>query len=355
MAPAWRIRGSHLPGSASASSRCSGATRLPARGERGLDDLAARQSWRFAPQGEAHAFQERCIRGEQDRLGELVVLGLREEVHRDPVGVGARVGDHQDLRGPSHHVDAHAPENTPLRGRHVRIPWAHYLVDRRYRGGAECEGADGLRAADPEDPVHARERGGGEHRGVDHAARRGRHHHELGNARDLRRDRAHDDRGRIRRLAARHVHAHAVEGGDLLPELGAVVLAHAPGLDPLALVVGPDALHGELERFALDHGQGLEGRAGLACRDLELGGRARRPAVEARGEFQQRRVAPGPHCFQDLLGRALDGGILRRLEREQARELGLEGGQPAVQAPRLSHGRPRGSLRSPARPRRALP
>src|SRR5881394_3654914 len=49
-----------------------------------------------------------------------------------------------------------------------------------------------------------------------------------------------------------------------------------------------------------------------------------RPAVEARCELEERRIAPRAHRVQYFGGGVLDGGILGSLERKQGLERALE-------------------------------
>ena len=161
----------------------------------------------------ATRLDERRVRREQDGLRHLVVLGLREEVHRDPVGI--RV-DRRRSRG--------SPRGRPpcrCRPRRTRAAWPRRR--RRCRGRRSCppagtrrgavgERADRLRAADarrrgprrrappPRAPSALRSPSGRRH-----------HHDELGDAGHLRRHRVHQHRRRIGRLAAGHVEADAVE------------------------------------------------------------------------------------------------------------------------------------------------
>ena len=48
-----------------------------------------------------HASREAAVVGDQDRLRALVVLGLRQQIGRDPVRVDHGLGDDHDLRGPA--------------------------------------------------------------------------------------------------------------------------------------------------------------------------------------------------------------------------------------------------------------
>ena len=94
------------------------------------------------------------------------MLGLREEVHRDPVGIGRAVADHQDLGRPGHHVDADRAEHAALRRGDVGVARADDLVDRGNGRGAVGERADRLRAADREHAVDAGELRGRKHQRV---------------------------------------------------------------------------------------------------------------------------------------------------------------------------------------------
>jgi hypothetical protein len=88
-------------------------------------------SWRWML---SHAVQVLGVRAQQDRLRQLVVLGLREQVHRHPVGVGGAVADHEDFRRAGDHVDADRAEHAALGRGHVGIARADDLVDLRQRG-----------------------------------------------------------------------------------------------------------------------------------------------------------------------------------------------------------------------------
>ena len=119
----------------------------------------------------------------QDGLRHFVVLGLRKQVHRDPVGIGGAVADHQDFRGAGDHVDADHAEYAALGGGHVGVAGADDLVHRRNTLRSIGERADRLRAADAEHPVHSRQRGSGKYHFVNVAIGRWRHHDELAHAR----------------------------------------------------------------------------------------------------------------------------------------------------------------------------
>ncbi len=101
-----------------------------------------------------------CVReflavGDQDRLRAGVMLGLRQQVGGDPVGIAVLVGDDQHLRGAGDHVDADLAEHDALGGGDIGVAGADDLGDRRDGFGAVGERRDGLRAADAENLVDA--------------------------------------------------------------------------------------------------------------------------------------------------------------------------------------------------------
>src|SRR5690349_23835664 len=70
------------------------------------------------------------------------MLGLREEVHRDPVRLGPAVADDEDLRRSRDHVDADLAEHLALRGSDIGVARADDLVDARHALRAEGEHGD---------------------------------------------------------------------------------------------------------------------------------------------------------------------------------------------------------------------
>ena len=116
--------------------------------ERRGDDRAARHLADLPLRARRDRVDQRGVRRDEDRLRELVVLGLREEIHRDPVGIRARVGDDEDLGDAGDHVDADRAEHAPLRRGDIGVAGTADLVDRRDRRGAVRERRDRLRAAD---------------------------------------------------------------------------------------------------------------------------------------------------------------------------------------------------------------
>ena len=118
--------------------------------QRRADDVAARQRRQQPLDRGADAIEIAGIGTEQDALRERVVLGLAEQVHRDPVGRRRAVGEDEDLARAGDHVDADRAEDAPLGARDVGVAGAGDLVDGGNRLRAVGERADRLRAADRE-------------------------------------------------------------------------------------------------------------------------------------------------------------------------------------------------------------
>src|SRR5262249_6171223 len=66
---------------------------------------------------------ERPRRGDEDRGRGGAVLGLAQEVAGDDAGVGAVVGDDEDLRRPRQQIDADGAEDLPFGFGHVLVAW----------------------------------------------------------------------------------------------------------------------------------------------------------------------------------------------------------------------------------------
>ena len=182
--------------------------RLPAR----AGDGGARQG-RAAPAATAAATASANagIVGDQDGLRRLVVLGLGQQVDGDVARIVRGIGQHDDLGRAGDGVDADPAEHLPLGLGDIGVAGADDAIDRRDGRGAVGQRRDRLGAADPVDLGHAGAARRGQHQRVQHAVR-GRHaHRDARHAGDPGRDRVHQHRGRIGRLAARHVEADRIQ------------------------------------------------------------------------------------------------------------------------------------------------
>lgn len=104
-----------------------------------------------------------------------------------------------------------------LGGGHVDVAGADDLVHPRHAFGAVGQRGHGLCPADGEDTVDTGDAGGGEDDLVDLAARGRYDHDHFGHPGDLGRDRVHQHRGRVGRLAARHIEPGAIQGVTFWP------------------------------------------------------------------------------------------------------------------------------------------
>ena len=188
--------------------------------------------------------------GDQDRLRAGVVLGLRQQVGGDPVGIAVPVGEDQHFGRPGDHVDADLAEHHALGRRHIGVAGADDLGDRRDGLRAIGQRRNRLRAADAIDLIDAGELGRGQHQRVEFAIGRRHHHDDARHAGDLGRHGVHQHRGWIGRRAARHIKPDRLDRGPARTEFDAerigeaVVLRHLPAVESL------DAATGELERVA---------------------------------------------------------------------------------------------------------
>ena len=208
-----------------------------------------------------HGPGQRRTVGDKNRAGQLVVLGLAQQVCRHPGGVAAAVGQHQDLAGAGDHINAHLAEHLPLGGGNVDVAGADDLVHRRDGLGAVGQRGHGLCTAGLEDLGHTSGGGGGKDDRIHPAVLSGGGgHHDLRHARDLGRDDIHQHSGGIGRRAAGHIHARLFNGSIFLAQHDAgllvdhKVLVHLLAVE--ALNVGGSLPQG-LKEIGVHIGKGL--------------------------------------------------------------------------------------------------
>ena len=184
----------------------------------------------------------------QHGAGHFVVLRLAQQVGGHPLRVALSVGHHQNLAGPGDHVDGHLAEDLALGLRHIGVAGAHDLVHPGHRLRAVGQGGHRLGSAAAEHPVHP----GDVRRRQDHgvhvaAAGRGGDHDDLPAPGQLGGNGVHEDGGGVGGGASGDVEPHLLDGGDLLPQDHAVLLADHEALPPLAAVEVPDVGGGLLQ------------------------------------------------------------------------------------------------------------
>ena len=172
--------------------------------------------------------RQRAARRQEDGAGSGVVLGLGDQIRRDPVGI-AVLGHDDDLRRPGVEVDGAVGRHAGLGGGDVGVAGTDDLVHARHRRRAVGQCGDGVRAAEAEEPVHP-----GFHRRREHGRGRvgaGRDH--LADPRRACRDRRHQERRRQRVPPAGHVAADPLERRHALLDHHAGRDRHAPALRDL--------------------------------------------------------------------------------------------------------------------------
>ena len=200
-------------------------------------DLSARQlrnlGFQFLLYGESKVHRIR----HKDGRRELVVLRLREQVRCDKAWIAVAVGNDQDLARSGNHVDRHRAENLLFRFGDKGVARTDDLIHLRDALGAVGQCGDRLRAADLEDLVDPRDVRRGKDHGVDLPlfVRRG-HHHDRFDAGDLRRNRVHQHRRRIRRRPAGHIKPRTVDRNHLLTDHDAVKVVEDERVAYLPLV-----------------------------------------------------------------------------------------------------------------------
>ena len=295
-----------------------------ARGDRGADDgLARHRRHQFGDAG-LHRVEEGRVRGDEDGLRQLIVLGLGKQVHGDPVRVGLAVTDNQDLGRPGNHVDADGPKHTALGLGHIGITRADDLVHLRHGRRAIGQRGHGLGTANAKHTIHARHGRCRQHQFVLNAVR-GRHHHDqFLDASHLRRDGVHQHGRGIGRLAARHIKADTIQRRDLLAQHRAVGLGVGPGMLQLPFMVATHAVS-----------RGVQGRAQIGRKavkrclqtrlgQLQLGHRGHIKAIEPCGVLQHGRIAALTHGADDGLYRVRNRLIGIGGEGQQRGQLRLE-------------------------------
>nr|WP_245639192.1 hypothetical protein [Rubellimicrobium mesophilum] len=234
------------------------------------------------------------------------MLGLREEVGRDHLGVAGAVGEDVDLGRTGELVDADGTEDLPLGLVHEGVAGAHDLVHRGHRLRPEGEGRDGLRATDAEDAVGAREVAARDH-GLVRVGRQAGDH--LVHACHLGRDDGHDRRRQEREASAGDVAADTLHGDHPVAEEGAGQDLHLerPEAGELRLGEAADIGDGELgvgPRLRVERVHGGLPRRRRDLETVELG------LVEAARVVRDRRVALRLHAREHLRDEALHlGGV----------------------------------------------
>ncbi|MCY1259629.1 hypothetical protein D9M70_78530 [compost metagenome] len=245
------------------------------------------------------------------------MLGLGEQVHGDPVRIGLAVAHHQDLGGTGDHVDSDLAKHVALGSGDIDVARADHFIDLRHAFGAVSQCGNGLSATDGEHTIDAGDAGSGQHQFIDFTAR-GRHDHDhFGDAGDLGRNRVHQHRRRVRRLATRYVQAGTVQRRDFLAQHGAVGLGVAPGVLLLFFVIAAHTGGGDFQRFALSHGNARQCQFQTLTRQDQVGHGLHVQAVELAGKVHQCRVATLTHSLDDVQHPLIDRVVRHTFPAQQ--------------------------------------
>ncbi len=225
---------------------------------------------------------------DEDGAAPRPVLGLCRQIGGGELGRRAGVGDDDHLRRSRERVDADHARDFALGGGHVGVPRPHDHVDGADALGAVRERRDRLGTAHPVQLGDADRRRGGERRLRDAAVGTRWHaERELGDAGDLRRDRRHQHRRRVRGPAAGDVQTGAVDGEHVLLDFDAGAVETGRRVH-LLLVVRAYLTARVLERRPQCGFGVAEGPFDLVHWYAQL---ADRSAVEPLREFAERLVA----------------------------------------------------------------
>ena len=165
-----------------------------------------------------HVLRQTGVGGDQADAGAHIVFGLRQKIGRDHFGVAGAVGQYVDLGRTGQLVDPDRAENLPLRLVHKGIAGADDLVHRGHGFGAIGQRRNGLRPADPKNPVGTRQMTSGNHRRMRVRRQAG---DDLFDARHLGRDDGHDRGGQQRIAPAGNVAADLFNRDDAVAQMHA--------------------------------------------------------------------------------------------------------------------------------------
>ncbi len=279
--------------------------------QRGLDTLGVLGARHAVLEVLLNLFGDVFAVGDQHGTRKLVMLGLTDQIGREPARVGALVGDDGDFGRARDRVDAHDAGDHALRGGDEDVARSGDLVDRIAQDlavlrlgtlGAIGEHGDGLGAADRVHLVHAEDGAGGEDGLVRQsigivAARRSRDGEGF-DAGGLGRNDVHDDGARVHGLATRHVQADALHRNPAFGDAGAFGQVGVERGRHLGSGHGAATAHGFLDGGTHLGVELVDGRLHGLDRHAQV---LRTDMIELLGEIAQGRSAAGLHVIEDRL------------------------------------------------------
>ena len=244
------------------------------------------------------------------------MLGLAEQIECDPIGVIIPVRDHKNFRRPRDHIDANLAEHPPFRGGNVGVAGAGDRVDGRDRVGAIGQCGHCLRPADAVNLIDARQPRSQQHQRVQNPIRRGHNHRKPFDARNLGRDRIHQNRGRIARQTARHIKPCGRNRAPPPAERCTRVVLPFGILWQLARVVGADTRGGKLKRGTVLGRYFGHGRVNFGYRDAQGLGR-QGDTVEFLGQCDHSRITRRANLRDNVGDRVVHIGAVFAFGRQQ--------------------------------------
>ena len=258
------------------------------------------------------------------------MLGLRQQVQRDPVRVVVAVGDHQNLGRSGNHVDANPAKHPALGGGDIGVARAGDLVHRRNGFGAVSQRRNRLRPADAVDLIHPRDLRCQQHQRIDHAPGRRASDHQPRHPGNLGRNGIHQHRRGVRGQSPRHIKPRCRDRGPAPAQCRPGIVGPLGVLRHLLFVIGADAGSGKFQCCAV-LGQDFGTGAGDLGWTESQGFRRHLEPVKAARQVDQRRIAPRPHVGDDGGGGLIDILGLLALHRKQCPETGFKIGVGAGQ------------------------
>ncbi len=252
------------------------------------------------------------------------MLGLTEQIHRNPVGVGLTVANHENFRGARDHIDADRTEHITFGSSDIGVARSDNLINRRNRFSTVGHCGDRLSSADGVALLNAGKRSSSQNQLIGFAARSRNHHHDSADTGHVSRHSVHQNGRRVSGLTARDVQTDRVQRDITNTELGSVFFGDRPALTDFMLMERTNSLSGGLKRLFLIFRKRLERFFKILFGQKELFHAFGVHMIEAIGVFKHRLVASFTHILDNRLGSARNLRINRGVHSDQFGELRSE-------------------------------
>ena len=239
----------------------------------------------------------------------MAVLGLRQKIGCDPIGLGCLVGDHKHLARAGQEVDGDFAKDLALGFDDIGIAGAENFLHGKNRLRAMGQCGDGLRSADTVN-LGCAAAGKGCQQGGMHLPIRpgGSHCDDLGHTCSLGECAGHDSGGDQRRRASGNVNADSLEGIESFTGDRTLPVFHKPALAQAALGKRPHIRARGVDRLARFRRKRITSLGYLQGSNGNLVWREVRTA-EFLGVAEQRLVAFLGYRAEDFLHSRANSGI----------------------------------------------